>query len=257
MHQESELGVAAHWRYKEGILQTANYEAKIALLRQILAWQKEVSHAENSQNEHIVKDIFADRIYVFTPLGDILDLPKSATPLDFAYTIHSEIGHRCRGAKVDGNIVPLTYSLQMGQRVEILTAKHANPSRDWISPQLGYVKSQRVRAKIQHWFRVKDNAQNTSSNRELQLATPRVVSNKLPALEQCIQSEILTNIKIVGINNLLTHIARCCKPIPGNTIIGYVTRNRGVSIHKHDCKNMKSIRNNQNRYIEVSWENKK
>lgn len=250
MHQESELGVAAHWRYKEGVLQIASYEAKIALLRQIIAWQKEVALVANQHNEKAIADIFADRIYVFTPLGDIVDLPKDATPLDFAYTIHSEIGHRCRGAKINGNIVPLTYELKMGQRVEILTAKQANPSRDWLNKAAGYIKSPRVRAKIQHWFRVKDGLQQVS----VQPVASAILLDKPLKLEQRFKHELTSNIYIVGVNNLLTHIALCCKPLPSDAIVGYVTRQRGVSIHRDTCKNLRAImKNNAQRVIEAAW----
>lgn len=254
MHQESELGVAAHWRYKEGVLQAADYEAKIALLRQIMEWQKEVVSADQIKQETTTKDLFADRIYVFTPNGDIIDLPKGATPLDFAYTIHSEIGHRCRGAKIDGSIVPLTYELQMGQRVEILTAKQANPSRDWMLPQLGFIKSARARARVQHWFRVKDSIQNADNSRELLDKLPATPVEKIPPFATHVSGAFTPNIQIVGINNLLTHVARCCKPLPGDAVVGYVTRNRGVSIHRRNCSNIHNItKDNHNRMIEVGW----
>lgn len=304
MHQESELGVAAHWRYKEGVLQTSNYEAKIALLRQIIEWQKEVVNTESLRTEQSVSDLFADRIYVFTPTGDIIDLPAGATPLDFAYTIHSEVGHRCRGAKVDGNMVPLTTVLQMGQRVEILTAKYANPSRDWMNPQLGYLKSPRSRAKVQHWFRVKDSEAHALSGREIlekelrkvginiakvsldQIAPklhyrssddllaavttgecriaqiiqllappPKPVETNF-AVENRADSLVTPNINILGIEKLLTHTARCCKPLPGDAVIGYITRNRGVTIHRRDCTNLTHIGElGEDRLIEVAWGN--
>jgi GTP pyrophosphokinase len=255
MHQESELGVAAHWRYKEGVLQAANYEAKIALLRQIMEWQKEVVSTDEIKMETTTKDLFADRIYVFTPNGDIIDLPKGATPLDFAYSIHSEIGHRCRGAKIDGSIVPLTYELQMGQRVEILTAKQANPSRDWVIPRLGFLKSARARARVQHWFRVKDSLQNAVSGRELLVKqTQPIPAEKTPTFTTHMSGELTPNIQIVGINNLLTHVARCCKPLPGDAVVGYVTRNRGVSIHRRNCSNVRNItKDSHDRMIEVGW----
>lgn len=299
MHQESELGVAAHWRYKEGVLQTSNYEAKIALLRQLMEWQKEVVSTTAVKSEHVTQDLFVDRIYVFTPMGDIIDLPKGATPLDFAYTIHSEVGHRCRGAKVDGNIVPLIYELQMGQRIEILTAKHANPSRDWLNPHYGYLKTARARAKVQHWFREKDNMQNAVNGRELldkelrrlgisnktdlnpvvrklnyksddelfaalssgEIRIAQVIHHLHPvqeakpeAIEIRSPGESAPDVKILGINNLLTHIAKCCKPLPGDSVVGYVTRNRGLSIHRRDCNNVLNIANDSlHRMIEVSW----
>ena len=302
MHHESELGVAAHWRYKEGVLEIGNYEAKIALLRQIMAWQKEVMHSTDKAGQPI-QDLFADRVYVFTPMGEIIDLEQGATPLDFAYHIHSEVGHRCRGAKVDGNIVPLTYALQTGERIEILTAKHANPSRDWLSVQQAYLKTSRARAKVQHWFRVKDSAQNMLTGREIlekelkrlggadkidlyaialklnyktidsllaalgagdvRLAqiTHYIQPVETPALLPMIEPKTnaqtpAAQVQIVGMNNLLTHMARCCKPLPGDAIIGYVTRNRGVSVHRRDCSNiMQTMQNNQARLMEVSWGN--
>jgi GTP pyrophosphokinase len=253
MHHESELGVAAHWRYKEGVLQTTGYEAKIALLRQIMAWQKEIGKTE-TPSEKPVQDIFADRIYVFTPLGDIIELPKDATPLDFAYTVHSEVGHRCRGAKVDGNIVPLTYALHMGQQVEILTGKQANPSRDWANPQHGFLKSSRARARVQHWFRVKDNLDHPHPVHEHE--TTKKEPQTLVAIrdKHHIAPVAKSNIQIVGMSNLLTNIARCCKPLPGDPIVGYITRARGVSIHKSDCGNMHHvIKNHHVRLIDVSW----
>lgn len=252
MHHDSELGIAAHWRYKEGILQPSNYEEKIALLREIMEWQKEVSSNNDKQVKKPMQDLFADRIYVFTPLADIIDLPKGATPLDFAYHIHSDVGHRCRGAKVNGHIVPLTYHLQTGERIEILTAKEANPSRDWLNPHYGYLNSQRARAKLQHWFRVQDAVQNQETPREPVKQTyvppPAVLPSpsKIPVAA--------TNIKILGISNLLTHMARCCNPEPTDTIIGYITQTRGISIHRINCPNLLHIKDaNRARLIEVEW----
>ncbi|MBA3661835.1 MAG: bifunctional (p)ppGpp synthetase/guanosine-3',5'-bis(diphosphate) 3'-pyrophosphohydrolase [Gammaproteobacteria bacterium] len=297
MHQESELGVAAHWQYKEGGTQSAHYESKIALLRQVMAWQKEIS---TEANEPQKLDLFADQVYVFTPMGDIVNLQQGSTPLDFAYHIHSEVGHRCRGAKIAGNIVPLTYQLQTGDRVEILTAKHANPSRDWLNPQSGYIKSARARAKAQHWFRMKDALQYVFAGRELldkelkkaniherpdlallaakfnykhaddllnaigtgDVKVAQVIHFVKPPLREPIQltplphapQQTSSHIQILGVNNLLTQMAQCCKPLPGDNIIGYITRNRGISIHRQDCKNMPSAKDiNQERIIEVNW----
>lgn len=250
MHHESELGVAAHWRYKEGVLQTSSYESKIALLRQVMAWQQEISGQQDQENA--MQDLFADRVYVFTPLGDIIDLPKGATPLDFAYHVHSELGHRCRGAKVDGHIVPLTYELQTGMRVEVLTGKQANPSRDWANPHHGYLKTARARAKVLHWFRVKDGIPHQVADNEIVKKDAPIVAPV--QIKQSTNSTVQSNIQILGVNNLLTNTARCCKPLPGDSIIGYVTRNRGVSIHKRDCGNMLHVTKNHHvRLIEVSW----
>lgn len=161
MHKESEHGVAAHWRYKEGGTQKSDYEAKIAWLRQVLAWQKELTKAGIS-TEHTQPIGLDDRVYVLTPAGQIIDLPQGSTPLDFAYNIHSQVGHCCRGAKINGAIVPLTHKLVTGEQIEILTAKEPNPSRDWINPHLGYLATARAKAKVHHWFRLQDYDKNTA-----------------------------------------------------------------------------------------------
>lgn len=300
MHQESELGMSAHWQYKEGVLQPSSYEAKIALLRQVIDWQKEVVSHEN-KTEKQIQDLFADRVYVFTPTGDIVDLPKGATPLDFAYHIHSEVGHRCRGAKVNGNIVSLKYALQTGERVEILTTKQANPSRDWLNMELGYLKTPRARAKVAHFFRTLEGMQDILTGRELlekelkkigynekldlhalagklnykssdelltalgsgeirlaqiiHLLRPQPLPLAIPTPSKTTEST--SSIQISGIDNLLTQIARCCKPLPGDPIVGYVTRTRGVSIHRRECNNILNIaKENQTRLIEVNWGDK-
>lgn len=301
MHEESELGVAAHWRYKEGILQTSHYEAKIALLRQIMAWQKEIAVDERPTEK--LTDLFADRVYVFTPQGDVIDLAQSATPLDFAYHIHSEVGHRCRGAKINSHIVPLTYTLKTGDRVEILTAREANPSRDWVNPQLGYLKTARARAKVMHWFKIHDSTYNAAEGRDiLEREMKRLRIQEKPDLEKIAvklnyktsedllaalamsdigvaaitsqmqkpttvtptytiareqKNEPTNQIKILGVNNLLTQIARCCNPLPGDEIIGYITRTRGISIHRQRCDNiLHASKSNENRLISVSWGDK-
>lgn len=300
MHQESELGVAAHWRYKEGVLQTAHYEAKIALLREIMAWQKEIVGEEKPETKQALQNLFTDRVYVFTPNGDIVDLIQGATPLDFAYQIHSEVGHRCRGAKVGGKIVPLTYQLKTGDYIEILTAKEANPSRDWLIPQRGFLKTPRARAKAAHWFKIHDAVQNISSGRDLlekelkrnkihekydldaiaekmnykssddllaalaigDASVPQVAHHIRKIPQPHIEPTVTkihepiktTGIQILGVNNLLTQSARCCKPLPGDDIIGYVTRNRGITIHRIDCRNMQNAsKTNNQRTIQVTW----
>jgi len=252
MHAESELGVAAHWRYKEGGVQKSSYEAKIAWLRQVMEWQREIK----TDKEKPTQDLFADRVYVFTPTGDIIDLPQGATPLDFAYHVHSEVGHRCKGAKVDGNIVPLTYHLQTGERVEILTAKNPNPSRDWLSPYLGYLKSPRSRAKVQHWFKALDE-----SLEEIPKEKPKikaVISNIINIKKKVSSSKKpKTDLHILGVGHLLTQIARCCKPLPGEEIIGYITQGKGVTIHRQNCRNMQHIsEDSKKRLIEVDWGDK-
>lgn len=261
MHQESELGVAAHWRYKEGVLHTSSYEAKIALLRQILAWQKEVVNTESDTKlEQPAIDLLADQVYVFTPTGDIIDLPKGSTPLDFAYAIHSEVGHRCRGAKVDGKMVSLTYALQTGERVEILTAKTANPSRDWLNPHLNYLKTPRARSRVAHWFRVKDNAAQANALLQTEpAAQPAPIAEAtappvIPEIHPHPHEKDIPEVQMLGVSNLLTHIANCCKPLPGDRIVGYITRARGVSIHRFDCSNIVNITTeNKARLMEIEW----
>lgn len=305
MHQESEMGFAAHWKYKEGATQKTAYEDKIALLRQVLEWQSDLA-ASGKALEEIPADVFKDRVYVFTPGGDIVDLPQGATPLDFAYHVHSEIGHRCRGAKINEHIVPLTYTLETGDRVEILTHKQPKPSRDWLSAEAGYLKTSRAKAKVHHWFRQLDYDAHLKEGHEIMarelkqhhLATPNFdkIADKLnyrsgadllaslghgdlraaqilnlaqadqpkekPDIQHLItqsakltqKSAPITEINIQGVDNLLTNMARCCKPVPGDTIIGYITTGRGVTIHRHDCSNIKPLLATENqRLIEVTW----
>lgn len=305
MDKESEQGVAAHWRYKEGGEHKAGYEAKIAWLRQVLAWQKDLSRQgvtlEETQNA-----VVDDRVYVFTPTGEIVELPKGSTPLDFAYQIHSEVGHRCRGAKINGTIVPLTYVLNTADQVEILTSKHPSPSRDWLNPHLGYLKSARAKAKIHHWFKLQDYDKNiadgqTILERECQrlgvsninyetIATKLHYKNhkdmfaalgggdlRMSQVLGAIQlqqeqtkkvEEILTSpiplhaptkttgvgINIAGVGNLLTHTAQCCKPVPGDPIVGFITQGRGVAIHRKDCGNILNLTpDSEGRLFEVDW----
>lgn len=260
MHDTSELGAASHWRYKEGLSQEAAYEAKIALLRQIMAWQKEVA-TPGQQPEEQAQDIFADRVYVFTPMGDIIDLPQGATPIDFAYSIHSEVGHRCRGAKANGKMVPLTYHLQTGDRMEIMTSKQPNPSRDWLNPHLDYIKSSRARSVLAHWFRVKDS-ENDREIKKAKPATPapapapKKVSDQHIALTRDVPKKQTE--QITGVDRLLTKFASCCKPLPGDAIVGYITKTRGVSIHRRDCRNIANMLDNDtDRFIDVAWSSAK
>lgn len=298
MHHESELGIAAHWRYKEN-KSRSSYDAKIAWLRQILAWQKEINVDVEKPLDNTT-GIFDERIYVFTPAGEIVDLPRDATPLDFAYHIHSEIGHRCRGAKVNGAIVPLTYHLNTGERIEILTTKQANPSRDWLNPHLGYLKTARARAKVHHWFKTQDQSLHITDGQtllekelrrleinnvnlqeiadKLHYKSPKElyaalgcgdlrISQILNLLQAPKPTDIVQTlpthtevtapakgIMIQGVGNLLTAIAKCCKPIPGDDIIGFITQNRGVTIHRKECRNILAAHTKHlGRVIEVSW----
>jgi GTP pyrophosphokinase len=303
MHDESEMGVAAHWMYKEGA-NASGYEEKIKWLRQLLEWQKELSHDQVAPKA-LERNVFEDRIYVFTPEGQIIDLVQGATALDFAYHIHTDIGHRCRGAKVGGKITTLTKPLVMGDVVEILTNKLPKPSRDWIIPQRGYLKTSRARAKVLHWFKKQDSDRHTLEGRETlekelkrmhvegvnleqlahslkrktaeamfsaigngELNLAQVIDAISRDLRKKSQTKVTSapkstdksnqyDINIYGVGNLLTHVANCCKPLPGDPIIGYITQEHGVSIHRRDCNNIAYLNEHyQNRIIEVDWEDR-
>lgn len=303
MHEESEMGVAAHWVYKEGAQAGGGYEEKIKWLRQLLDWQKELTEDRNLPSE-LEKNVFEDRIYVFTPEGEIVDLPSGSTALDFAYHIHTELGHRCRGAKVGNKIIPLTTPLKMGDTVEILATKESAPSRDWLSPQRGYLKTSRARAKVLNWFKKQDYDQHITHGREifekeikrLNLDEPsldklahqlgykqadamlfalgngdlriaqiiNLLQQELPPAPISVRELIAStraserkdrsDVHIYGVGDLLTHIAHCCKPIPGDPIVGYVTQGHGISIHHQHCNNLTHLdENHKNRLIEVAW----
>ena len=296
MHHDSELGVAAHWRYKENRKSDAGFDDKIAWLRQILAWKAELADGR------FKNELLQDRVYVFTPLGKVMDLPKGATPVDFAYTLHTDLGHRTRGAKVNGSIVPLNYKLQNGQRVEILSAKQDAPSRDWLSPRLGYLKSPRARAKVRHWFKTQNLDDSVAQGRlllerELQrLGVGAVNQEKIAQrlnfhkLEELLatlgRNEITTHrvgvaiaqetpvkqaaisrpathkpslpgtgaVLIEGVDNLMIKLAKCCKPALPDAIVGYVTRDRGITIHRQDCAFMQRIpEGKRDRVLHSAW----
>lgn len=304
MHEQAELGIAAHWRYKENVTRDTYYESKLANLRQVLKWQEDWI-TDSETDEALKSEVFQDRVYVLTPKGAILDLAQNATVLDFAYHVHSEIGHRCRGAKVNGRMVPLTHTLKSGDRVEILTAKSGGPSRDWLNRDLGYLKTSRARTKAMQWFKKQDRDQNILDGREtLERELKRLgveninfdtlarqlkinktedllaglgggdirISQILNAIQVLIPSLPVkhppkaeansriskktgnTDITVSGVGNLLTHMARCCKPVPGDEIIGYITMGQGVSVHRKDCINILQARQNKlNRLIQVEW----
>lgn len=302
MHQQSELGVAAHWRYKEGAKRDAGFDAKISWLRQLLEWKDEVAGASEFVDQ-FKSEVFSERVYVFTPKGNIVDLPHGATPLDFAYAIHTDVGHRCRGAKVNGRIVPLTYALNTGEQVEILTVKEGGPSRDWLSPHLGYLHTSKARAKVQHWFRQENFEASVSAGRSgLEREFQRLgltdvkferlaqhfgfnkVDDFLAAfgrgeikpvqLSQAMHGAVAPEIKepptvpatrsppsgardgvtIQGVGNVLTRMAKCCNPVPGDPIVGFITRGQGVTIHRNDCPNaLRHHGEHDERLIEVSW----
>lgn len=299
MHENAEFGIAAHWRYKEGVPRNEDYERRVLWLRQMMDWVQDVDDAGEFVDS-MKTDVFSDRVYAFTPLGDIIDLPAGATPLDFAYHVHTDVGHRCRGAKVNGKLVPLDYELKTGDQVEILTAKRGGPSRDWLNTNLGLLKTQRARAKVRQWFKKQDRELNVTSGkgqweRELRrlgmqstdvdelakrydlrnaeelylaigsgdLSLGRVINN-LALAEQADKAELAPARKtkalevsgdavaVRGLRGLLTNFAKCCKPVPGDEIVGYITRGRGATIHRRDCPNVLRVKDRE-RLIQVSW----
>jgi GTP pyrophosphokinase len=304
MHKQNELGVAAHWRYKEGSTHDSNFDDKISWLRQLMEWKDEVLDASDFV-ARLKTDVFEDRVYVFTPQGKVVDLPTGSTPLDFAYHIHTEVGHRCRGAKVNGHIVPLTYQLKSGEQVEILTVKTPRPSRDWVNTDLGYLKTSRARSKVQHWFKQQDYTKNAVDGREnleremrrmglsainyekladklkfkstddlfVAIARNEIKSSQyLNAAQDIIEpargdressfqtqkpvikDNVVNGMQVAGVGNLLTHMAQCCKPVPGDEIAGYITRGRGITIHRQNCPNMLRYSNHcPERVIRIDW----
>ena len=302
MHQHSELGVAAHWRYKEGGKSDAKFDEKIAWLRQILEWKEDVADS-GDMLEQFKSELFQDHVYVLTPQGKVIDLPKGATPVDFSYTLHTDLGHRTRGAKVNGSIVPLNYKLQNGQRVEILTAKIGSPSRDWINPSLGYLQSSRARAKVRQWFKMQNFDEHvaqgrtqldkelhrlgvTSVNQDkvaqrlhfnkledllaaigrsevtqrqlgaaIQEEVPGKVEEARPAIMRTAMAQtVATGVLVEGVGNLLTRFARCCKPEAPDEIVGYVTRDRGITVHRQDCPAMLRLPEaRRDRILAATW----
>jgi len=305
MHRHAELGVAAHWRYKEAGAGRAGakadpFDEKIALLRQVLAWRDDVADSADWV-EQFKRTALDDTVYVLTPQGRVLDLPQGATPVDFAYHLHSDLGHRCRGAKVDGAMVPLNYKLANGQRVEIISAKTGGPSRDWMNPALGYLQSSRARSKVRQWFNSQALAETTAQGRAIverelqrvgmtganldhlaqQLGYPKSeelfaaagreeigtkqLQTALRGAEPAAEPQSLlpgkskadaqgSGILVVGMEKLLTQLAKCCRPAPPDAIAGFVTRGRGVSIHRRNCRDLQRLAALQpERMIEAAW----
>lgn len=300
MDEFAESGVAAHWRYKEGGKQDVALEQAIASLRNLL--ENKSDDVELLEDFHA--GLFSDRVFVLTPQGDILDLPKGATPLDFAYHVHTEVGHRCQGAKVNGRIVPLSYTLNSGEQVQVLTAKQAGPRRDWMNPNTGFLKTASARGKVRYWFRQQDHEHNLADGRLLldreaqrlgarnvdlhELAdhfhlsrtedlligigrgdiSPAQLASALrlpelpgkPKAKPQLPAPIKpgtgdsSEIRILGVGNLLTQLAQCCRPVAGDDIIGYITQGKGVSIHRQDCPNILSLPSEGlARLVEVDW----
>src|SRR2546422_3044715 len=286
MHQASEYGIAAHWRYKEGAKRDIRYEERLAWLRQLLDWQREISQAEEVV-EAVKTDIFQDQVFVFTPKGDIKDLPTRSTPLDFAYRIHTDLGHRFVGAKVNGRLVSLNYQVKNGEVIEVLTSKSSKgPSRDWMNSNLGFIRTTHAREKIRQWFKRQERAENIARGKEMvekelhrlgtsvsemeqqllkmfkfedledfflrvgygEISTQQIgtkIASLLQEQEDTVQTVTApskptysTTINVLGTGDLLTRMARCCSPVPGADIIGYITRGEGVSVHRRDCSNV-------------------
>ncbi len=304
MHDDAELGVCAHWLYKgtdsKKASQSRGYEEKVSWLRQVLEWHDELGGIDEMVEELGV-DVTVDRIYVLTPEGHVVDLAADGTPIDFAYKVHTDIGHRCRGAKVNGRIVPLNTPLKIGDQVEVLTGNDASPSRDWLNFDLGYVKSSRARAKIKHWFKSQDRDINVRDGKEMlvrELRRFNIINVDMKKLALVVNfddeenmfaalgagdirlmhvvhhAEDLANppkekqlqfkepkrqnhssdLVIQGVGNLLTTIANCCKPVPGDSVVGFITVGRGVSIHRDDCVNLLQLKSKEpERIIDVSW----
>ena len=309
MHRQSEYGVAAHWRYKEGAAagrRDPGFEEKIAWLRQVLDWKEAVADA-GEWLQQFKSSLFTDTIYVLTPQGKVVDLPRGATPVDFAYAVHTSLGHRCRGARVDGAMVPLNCVLTSGQRVEIVAVKQGGPSRDWLNPDLGYVVSHRARTKVRQWFKAEALAETIAHGREMverELARAGATALKLDAIAaeagfaavddffaavaraeinlRAVQNAIRavakldvvpasapedtvvaresksagagSGILIVGVDRLMTALARCCKPAPPDRIVGFVTRGKGISVHRQSCPNIARMRERQpERLISADW----
>ncbi len=313
MHHVAEYGIAAHWQYKEQAKHDADFQGKIAWLRQLMEWRQEVTDADEFMTS-MKTDVFKDRVFVFTPQGDVVDMPANATPIDFAYAIHTELGHRCRGANINGRLVPLDYKLKNGDQVSIIAAKRGGPSRDWLNPNLEYVTTQRARSKIRTWLRKQGREENIQRGRQMlekelrrlsvamtvealaklfnvekvddfyaavgygdinsQQIAQRVFDQERREQERlAAQNGILINTRprstpsnghnaghsgglmVQGVEGLLTQLGRCCNPVPGDPIIGYVTKGRGVTVHRTDCPNISTIvrRGGTHRLIDVQW----
>ncbi len=298
MHEYNEFGVAAHWRYKEAKKADRRFDDKINWVRQLMEWQKGVTDPHDVAHS-LKTDIFADQIYVFTPAGQVIDLPIGATPIDFAYRVHTQVGHRCRGAKVRGHIVPLDYVLQTGDKVEIITAKSGGPSRDWLNPHEGLVHTASARQKIRQHFRAGQRDESIAQGRDIverelsrlgvegrkvddvaalyDLATddflaklgfgdinarsvgqrllelePKPEELKLPTSAPS-KEAVSTSINVAGVDDVLSRPANCCKPVPGDQVIGFISRGRGIVIHRSDCPNVRGS-GEPDRWMELSWD---
>ncbi|MGB5630091.1 MAG: bifunctional (p)ppGpp synthetase/guanosine-3',5'-bis(diphosphate) 3'-pyrophosphohydrolase [Woeseiaceae bacterium] len=298
MHRHAELGVAAHWRYKEGGGTPAAFDQKIRFLRQLL----EPADGGTDLLDQIRDDFFEDHVYAVSPKGDVVELPANATPLDFAYHVHTQVGHRCRGAKINGRIVPLTQQVKNGDQIEIITGSQAQPSRDWLSPKLGYLAGARARAKVRSWFRHQDRDQHLRQGRDvldrelsrlnikdvatdiiarqlkhkdtdalcvalgagdltsasiataLQLIRGTELPDKIRTRRPRRQDNKPDSVAVTGVGDLMCNFARCCRPVPPEPIVGYITQGRGVSIHRQDCGNLLGLnQRSPERIVTISW----
>jgi GTP pyrophosphokinase len=311
MHKFAEYGIAAHYKYKEGILAPTEFDKRISWIRQLLDWQKELKDPQDYL-ESLKLDLFEEEIFVFTPKGKVINLPRGATPIDFAYFIHTDIGHNCIGAKVDGVMVPIESQLENGNIVEIITSKTPKgPSRDWLS----IIKTSAARNKIKQWFSKEERQESYNSGRELMLKTLRKNSLSFKDIPSRIFDEVASDLNyenmdmllrnigshkisvhqvftrilkklnqesapqkdmtieditsrptapkktgsgiiVKGMDNVLVTIAKCCNPVPGDNILGYITRGKGISVHRDDCNNVLMLKqNDEPRFIEVTWDN--
>ena len=304
MHEHAELGVAAHWRYKEGG-GDRSFDRKISSIRQMLEAREGADEAmdDTALLESFRSDLDDERVYALTPQGKVIDMPAGATVLDFAYHVHTQVGHRCRGAKINGRIVPLTRAVRTGEQVEILTGKVSQPSRDWLSQRMGYLVSARSRQKVRQWFRHQDSDSNRQAGKELleqelqrmgldkhspESVLDRFNMQHMEALYECVgrgevtpaqvaraldeqhnpshtappviskprrRRQVGNEVSIQGVGDLLTRMANCCQPVPGDPVIGFITRGAGVTVHRRDCPNVSTWLTEQDpRLIDVEWE---
>jgi GTP pyrophosphokinase len=296
MHRLADYGVAAHWRYKESVKKDQQFEDKIAWLRQLIDWQTELDSEQFM--ESLKTDVFIDQVFVYTPRGEIKALPRGATPLDFAYRVHTDVGHRCIGAKVNNKLVPLNTELKNGDIVEVMTTKvEKGPSLDWLNPDLGYVKTSHGMEKIRAWFKKQERNQNIERGKQILDKEVRRLGVSLPGADDLmklfeydsyddflaavgyggitvhqiavklnteedekpveipvteVKKTTVSGVEVLGVGDLLTRIAECCHPVPGDDIIGFITRSKGVSIHRKDCPNIVSLKEKE-RLIDVNW----
>ena len=282
MHQQAEYGLAAHWRYKEGAYvgaatppknkfsnpqspsspnpnhQTGTHSAAVAYERQI-AWARQLISWKEDAWEQLKHHEIDDHIYVLTPLGKVISLEKGSSPIDFAYAVHTDLGHRCRGARVDGAMVPLDTPLQNGQTVEIIAVKHGGPSRDWISPSRNYLRSQRARTRVRTWFNALDDEEAGAKSADIKTEQKPEAKAIAPAPEIILKQSARKqgqagDVLVVGVDSLLTQLARCCRPVPPDAIAGFVTQGRGVSIHRRSCKTFRGLLERApERVIQTAW----